>query len=441
MGEGIVEGRDNNLRLPEWDQFVRENLRVTTKLRTTVEFNDTEHTAGNMGTYLHLPEECERAEFFITMKPQKIDGRIVRFLDVSFFEETVTRPNLRFLNLRVELTEADNLNDRIVRVDLLALGQRCPNLEKIDIIGNAINRLRVDSNNESKCFMELRCFTLMDTDLDELDLSFLRETPVNGVLIEGNNQLEEIDITPLVYCENLERRSVSLCNPTPTTTFRSTELLRFDESNPISRIDPFFDYLTDEDRKRIIEEFTGKRPRDGANHVDIQYKDVIKHIRLQGRHMENTPQTYEGQSEPDIRNAFLHSLNTVFPRRVTSETETRGGRPDIFVQLSDENKLVIECKKWDGQKYYREAINQLLGYRKWQDRHGVLITFCNKKNFTLILNRAHEAIKNHKNYIDDSFEKIDKHGAYVVARHQYPPDKNNDVFIHHLFFNFYIHDE
>lgn len=162
--------------------------------------------------------------------------------------------------------------------------------------------------------------------------------------------------------------------------------------------------------------------------------DIIKLLNNQCVQFEKTPKTYEKFDEPNLRDLLLSNLNSIFDGQATGETFNNKGKTDIYLNIDKGNILVAECKFYGGQKLYHETIEQLLGYLTWRHNYGIMLGFCNQKNFTKILNDAESIIISHESY-EKEFQKINN--AHFISKHVLPGDDYKYVEIHHLYYNLY----
>lgn len=162
--------------------------------------------------------------------------------------------------------------------------------------------------------------------------------------------------------------------------------------------------------------------------------DIIKLLNNQCLQFEKTPKTYEKFDEPNLRDLLLSNLNSIFEGQATGETFNNKGKSDIYLNIDKGNILVTECKFYGGGKLYHNTIEQLLGYLTWRQNYGIMLSFCNQKNFSKVLNEAETIIKSHDSY-ESGFQKLDK--AHFISKHNLPGDEYKYVEIHHLYYNLY----
>ncbi len=162
--------------------------------------------------------------------------------------------------------------------------------------------------------------------------------------------------------------------------------------------------------------------------------DIIKLINNQCLQFEKTPRTYEKFDEPNLRDLILANLNSIFEGKATGETFNNHGKTDIYLNIDKGNILVSECKFYGGEKLYHKTLDQLLGYLSWRHNYGIMISFCNQKNFSKILEEAKIIIPSHHSY-DSGFSV--HHNSHFITKHSLPTDEYKYVEIHHLYYNLY----
>lgn len=107
---------------------------------------------------------------------------------------------------------------------------------------------------------------------------------------------------------------------------------------------------------------------------------------------------YEG---PDGGNLFIGG-----------ETENGKGKTDILVRYHGRNAFIGECKFWDGETKFDEAIDQLLSYIVWRDTKAALILFITRRNPTAVIRKA--------------AARLAAHAAYGETLEPADPDKRRD---------------
>jgi hypothetical protein len=162
--------------------------------------------------------------------------------------------------------------------------------------------------------------------------------------------------------------------------------------------------------------------------------DILEIIGRSGEQFELNPEVYGAKlEEEDLRSIILAHLNTIFEGSATGETFSKQGKTDIYLNISQGQIFIAECKLWSGEIGYGEAIDQLIGrYITWRRNYAAIITFVNRKNFTSITRKAKSAVKNHLTYADNLQELGVTH---FQSTHKFPGDEEKELEVHHLLFN------
>ena len=123
----------------------------------------------------------------------------------------------------------------------------------------------------------------------------------------------------------------------------------------------------------------------------------------------------------------------------TGETIQGKGKTDIHIKNPDDHReiVIVECKKWDGEKRYLEGFNQKIGYLTGREKKSIILTFSNRIHFSEVSDKAKEAIERDKAYIESSIKDLesgsDIHEANFVSEHKLGGSAILKVY--HLFFN------
>lgn len=187
-------------------------------------------------------------------------------------------------------------------------------------------------------------------------------------------------------------------------------------------------------KKPFISKIKPKTPDEDYQLDREKVVDIIKLLNNQCLQFEKTPKTYEKFDEPNLRDLLLSNLNSIFEGQATGETFNNQGKTDIYLNIDKGNILVTECKFYGGEKLYHKTIEQLLGYLTWRQNYGIMLSFCNQKNFSKIIDEAEAIIKSHNSY-ESGFQKLDK--SHLISKHNLPGDNYKYVEIHHLYYNLY----
>lgn len=83
-----------------------------------------------------------------------------------------------------------------------------------------------------------------------------------------------------------------------------------------------------------------------------------------GTTMEKTARTYFANTEEELRDHLLATLNTHY-EAVTGETFRKIGKTDIYIEFENNAAFIGECKIWHGESLFKTAIQQVLNYSTW----------------------------------------------------------------------------
>ena len=151
-----------------------------------------------------------------------------------------------------------------------------------------------------------------------------------------------------------------------------------------------------------------------------------------GLSSERNSRTFAGLDEERIRDNLLLALNAHFHGNATGETANGKGSTDILVRVADRNVFIGECKIWDGQKKFNDAIDQLLGYLTWRDRRCALLIFNRSKGTTAVAQKMHEAMVGRMEYRETVPSDGQGTAQYYFATSE---DPNRQIFIATLLFD------
>lgn len=134
--------------------------------------------------------------------------------------------------------------------------------------------------------------------------------------------------------------------------------------------------------KRIVkptqEKPKGKKLPDEYTILDEDYNNINNIIYMCGSSMEITAKSHINNDEEELRDIILATLNTHY-ENASGETFRKNGKTDINVLFETQAAFIGECKIWQGEKVFDEAVHQLLSYSTWKDTKVTLVIF-NKKN-------------------------------------------------------------
>jgi len=130
----------------------------------------------------------------------------------------------------------------------------------------------------------------------------------------------------------------------------------------------------------------------------VHYEEILDVIKAMGCAFERSPTTFAKLSEPELRDHLLVQLNGTFEGQAGGELFNGAGKTDILVRVADRNVFIGECKFWKGEKGFKDAIDQLLGYLVWRDTKAALVLFIRQRDATAIVEKAGAAIRGHADY-------------------------------------------
>lgn len=181
-----------------------------------------------------------------------------------------------------------------------------------------------------------------------------------------------------------------------------------------------------------------------STHVPSLPKDsfmdrIIRVLSDAGRNFEKRYETFAKLTEPELRDHLLAFLNNEFRDEASGETIQSKGKTDIHIKNPNDYReiVIIECKKWKGEKQYVEGFNQKIGYLTGREKKSILLTFSNRIHFSEVSCQAKKGIAKQISYIENSIKDLksgsDIHEADFISKHKL--DSDMVIKIYHLFFN------
>jgi len=120
---------------------------------------------------------------------------------------------------------------------------------------------------------------------------------------------------------------------------------------------------------------------------DGDYKNINNIISMCGTTMEKTARTYYANTEEELRDHLLATLNTHYDA-ATGETFRKIGKTDILIEFENKAAFIGECKIWNGEKLFQSAVQQVINYSTWRDlKVSVIIFNKNNQSFPLVLSK------------------------------------------------------
>jgi hypothetical protein len=156
------------------------------------------------------------------------------------------------------------------------------------------------------------------------------------------------------------------------------------------------------------------------------YEEILDIIQGMGRMLERSPRTFAKLSEEELRDHILLQLNGTFEGQAGGELFNGAGKTDILVRVVDRNAFIGECKFWKGEKGFRGAVDQLLGYLVWRDTKAALVLFIRQHNATAVIDKAEQALRLHPNFKRAGSTSADPHQRRDLILHQ-TGDPNREI--------------
>lgn len=164
---------------------------------------------------------------------------------------------------------------------------------------------------------------------------------------------------------------------------------------------------------------------------DADYANINNIITMCGTAMEKTARTYFANTEEELRDHLLATLNTHY-EAVTGETFRKIGKTDIHIEFENKAAFIGECKIWHGERMFQSAIQQVINYSTWRDLKVSVIIF-NKENqsFQGVLSKI-------KNWVDTNAVSYIQPQANVWKCKYHRQDMNVDIELTVLAFDLYV---
>ena len=248
-------------------------------------------------------------------------------------------------------------------------------------------------------------------DLDE------RKKDIDGSVTYVNNDVNEFNsaLTTLIETELGKREDLA----------RKIEGLEHDLEIPLTKAKAASSLVPLKKRKTLELSTTSTRENNWCI-SDGEYREILGMIKNFYSTCERTPETYSSLNEEALRDLSLANLNSVYVGKAGGETFRHKGKTDISIEADNRAAFVAECKIWNGEKKFTDAIAQLLGYLTWRDVKTALIVFSRKRRFDDVLAHVSNAIQSHedirsfkaidKNEFDCQFVRSDKPGQITHVR-------------------------
>jgi hypothetical protein len=163
-----------------------------------------------------------------------------------------------------------------------------------------------------------------------------------------------------------------------------------------------------------------------------EYENILSIIKDMALAMERSPHTFSTLDEETIRNFFIILLNGHYQGNATGETFNGIGKTDILIRHKNANAFIAECKFWKGEKKMTEGINQLLGYVTWRDTKTSMVLFNKQTDFSSVIEKAKETIKQHKNFKSEyhfTNQELERSETIFGYKFIHPNDQDKEIFL------------
>lgn len=164
---------------------------------------------------------------------------------------------------------------------------------------------------------------------------------------------------------------------------------------------------------------------------DADYENINNIISLCGTTMEKTARTYYANTEEELRDHLLVTLNTHY-QTATGETFRKIGKTDILIEFDNKAAFIGECKIWHGEQLFQGAIQQVINYSTWRDVKVSVIIF-NKENKSF-----HSILDKINHWADTSTVSYTQPQVNIWRCKYHRQDMNVDINLTILAFDLYV---
>jgi hypothetical protein len=133
---------------------------------------------------------------------------------------------------------------------------------------------------------------------------------------------------------------------------------------------------------------------------DEIYTHILSVIRQHNLSMEQSPGTFAGLGEEDLRQLIRAALNTHYLGAASAEAFNFRGKTDIYIDHEGRSLFIAECKFWSGPKGFAETLDQLFGYQAWRDSKLAVIMFVRSQGFSEVVEKGREVLGSHPRFLD-----------------------------------------
>lgn len=133
---------------------------------------------------------------------------------------------------------------------------------------------------------------------------------------------------------------------------------------------------------------------------DEIYEHILSVIRQHTLSMEQSPGTYAGLGEEDLRQVIRAALNTHYLGAASAEAFNFHGKTDIYIEHEGRSLFIAECKFWTGPQGFTETLDQLFGYQAWRDTKLAVIMFVRNQGFSDVVEKGREQLDKHPLFLE-----------------------------------------
>ena len=163
-----------------------------------------------------------------------------------------------------------------------------------------------------------------------------------------------------------------------------------------------------------------------------EYENILEIISNMVFVIERSPKSFKKMGEEQLRDHFLLQLNGQYEGQATGETFNYEGKTDIIIKQDGQNLFVGECKFWTGPKGLLDTVDQLLGYVTWRDTKTAILLFCKNKDFSSVLSKLAETMKEHPNFKREENYPMETGFRYIFQNRD---DTDREFYLTVLAFN------
>jgi len=109
--------------------------------------------------------------------------------------------------------------------------------------------------------------------------------------------------------------------------------------------------------------------------------------------MERAPASFAMMDEEDHSKPVLAASEWALRGKALRARRLTRAQDGYLIRVQDKNIFVAECKFWDGEQSFQEAIDQLLGYLTWRDSKCALFIFNQNRDSQAVASKMHAVMQ------------------------------------------------